>query len=190
VADLRLKSLLPLGTVTPRVDRFDGLTMSENSDVALASLAGRRCQADNLDRACKDLFGAALPGPGSSSTGQTYTVIWTGPEQWFVEAPFATHENIAGILKDALQDAASVTEQTDGWARFDVAGPRACDVLERLCALNVRGMQKGHASRTLIEHLGCLVICRKQSLEFSVLGPRSTARALHHAIVTAAKSAI
>jgi sarcosine oxidase, subunit gamma len=190
VVEHRLKPLLPLGGAAPRVDRYDGLTISENADVALASLAGRRGQADNLDRACKDLFGTALPGPGCSASGQLYTVIWIGPEQWFVEAPFATHEDIARILKTVVKDAASVTEQTDGWARFDVAGPRACDVLERLCALNVRGMQTDDASRTLIEHLGCLVICRKQSLEFSVLGPGSAARSLHHAIVTVAQSAI
>ncbi len=186
----RLKPLLPFGAATPRVDRFDGLTIAENADMALASLAGRRGRADDLDRACRDLFGVTMPGPGRSASGQTFTVIWTGPEQWFVEAPFATHEDIARILKDKLQDAASVTEQTDGWVRFDVTGARACDVFERLCALNVRQMQAGDASRTLIEHLGCLVICRGQSQQFSVLGPRSAARSLHHALTTAAMSAI
>jgi sarcosine oxidase, subunit gamma len=190
VAEHRLKPRLSLSGAAPRVDLFDGLSITENGDRALASLAGRRGRADDLDRACKDLFGVALPGPGRAASGQTYTVTWTGPEQWFVEAPFATHEDIARILKDKLRDAASVTEQTDGWVRFDVIGPRACDVFERLCALNVRRMQTGDTSRTLIEHLGCLVICRKQSLEFSVLGLRSAADSLHHAMVTAAKGTI
>ena len=185
-----LEPLLPLGAAIANVDRFEGLTITENANTALASLAGRRGRVADLNRACKDLFGVALPGPGRVASGQPYTVIWTGPEQWFVEAPFASHDDIARLLKDKLQDAASVTEQTDGWVRFEVTGARACDVFERLCALNVRRMQTGDASRTLIEHLGCLVICRRQSQEFSVLGPRSAARSLHHAIVTAAKSAI
>lgn len=186
----RLKPVLPLGGTTARIDTFDGLTIVENADFALASLAGRHGRAADLDRACKELFAAALPGPGHAASGQTFTVFWTGPEQWFVEAPFATHEDIARILKAAVQDAGSVTEQTDGWVRFDVTGPRTCDVFERLCALDVRRMQTGDASRTLIEHLGCLVICRSQRHVFSVLGPRSAARSLHHALATAARSAI
>ncbi len=186
----QLKSLLPLSTATPRVERFDGLCIVETAGLALASLAGRRGRTDELDRACWSLFGVAMPAPGRVASGPLYSVIWTGPEQWFVEAPLATHEDIARILKDKIRDAGSVTEQTDGWARFELTGPRACDVLERLCALNVRRMQTGDASRTLIDHLGCLVICRSQSQQFSVLGLRSAARSLHHALVTAAASAI
>jgi len=42
---------------------------------------------------------------------------------WFVEAPFDTHELIADLLRAALGDAASITEQTDAWVAFDLAAP-------------------------------------------------------------------
>jgi len=190
VADHRLKPLLPLGGDAPRVDTFDGFVLSENAGLALASLACRHGRAADFASATQALFGIAMPGPGRYVSAPPYGLIWTGPEQWFVEAPFASHEDIARILKDGLRDTASVTQQTDGWARFDVEGVRIADVFERLCALDMRRMQTGEATRTLIEHLGCLVICREAVRRFSVLGPRSAARSLHHALVSAATSAI
>ena len=48
-------------------------------------------------------------------------------------------------------------------------------------------MQPGDATRTVIEHLGTYVIQGTQGM--TVLGPRSAAGSLHHALVTAARSA-
>jgi sarcosine oxidase, subunit gamma len=190
VADHRLKPLLPLGGDAPRVETFDGFVLSENAGLALASLSCRHGRAAELAKASLALFGIAMPGPGKFVSAPPYGIFWTGPEQWFIEAPFATHEDIARILRVGLRDTASVTEQTDGWVQFDVEGARVADVFERLCALDMRRMQTGEATRTLIEHLGCLVICREAGRRFTVLGPRSSARSLHHALVSAAKSAL
>jgi sarcosine oxidase, subunit gamma len=190
VPDYRLKPLLPLGGASPRVDTFAGLTITENADAALASLACRLGRETDFAAATQALFGFAMPGPGRSAQLAPYCVLWTAPGQWFVEAPLGTHEDIARILKDAFRDTASITEQTDAWVRFDVDGPRVADVFERLCALDLRKLQAGEVSRTLIEHLGCLVVCWAPGLRLSVLGPRSAARSLNHAIVTAARSAL
>ncbi len=91
-------------------------------------------------------------------------------------------------MKTALTDNASVTEQSDGWARFDVQGETAVDLFERLSAANTRRMDSGTATRTVIEHLGCYLICRRKGEHFSILGPRSSAASLHHALCAAAKS--
>jgi sarcosine oxidase subunit gamma len=101
-----------------------------------------------------------------------------------VEAPFDTHELLAVDLAADLAGVASVTEQSDGWVRFDLAGLACHDVLERLCNADTRGMAKGASTRTSIEHLGCFLVCRGDN-EFSMTGPRSSAQSLHHAITTA-----
>lgn len=104
-----------------------------------------------------------------------------------VEAAFETHEDIVAALRPAFGDSASITEQTDAWVRFDLTGTGLAAVFERLCALDVRSMQPGDATRTVIEHLGTYVIRGTKGM--TVLGPRSAAGSLHHALVTAARSA-
>lgn len=184
----RLAPLAALGRPIPVVDVFPGLTIRENPEGALASVAMRLGCEGGFAAAARALFGFDLPGPGIHCEIAPWGAFWTGPEQWFIEAPFASHEDIAARIKAGLGTNASVTEQTDGWARFDVEGVSAYAVFERLCPLDVRKMKSGSAGRTLIEHLGCLVICRIEGWRFSVLGPRSCAASLHHALLTAALS--
>ncbi len=183
-----LKSLTPLGAAAPRVDRIGAVSIAEVTDMALASLSARSGKVEALGTAMTALTGAKLPEPGTWVDGAPWSVIWTGPEQWFVEAPFASHEDISRALKDAVGEAASVTEQTDGWVRFDLEGAGTVDMLERLCAAPSRRMEAGMATRTVIEHMGCLVICRAAAERFSILAPRSYARSLHYGLTGAARS--
>jgi sarcosine oxidase subunit gamma len=190
VPEHRLISLPPLGRIAPRIDELAGLRIVENPGVALASVACRLRREAEFAKVAKWFFGFAMPGPGGVAGKASYAAIWTGPDQWFIEAPFESHEDIVRIIKDGLGDIASVTEQTDGWARFDVEGQGSVAVFERLCPLDIHSMPTGSANRTLIEHLGCIVICREAGVRFSVLGPRSSAASLHHALLAAARSTL
>lgn len=183
-----LASLTPLGGTTARTDRIGILTISEITDCALASVASRHGQEASFATAAARLFGIAPPPPGTWAAGGPWALIWSGPGQWFAEAPFDSHEEIARIVKDGLGDTASITEQTDGWVRFDIEGGTVIDLLERLCPLPVRRMQTGAATRSIIEHIGCLVICREAGRRFSLIAPRSFAGSLHHALTAAARS--
>ena len=180
--DHRLKSLAPLGNSAPQTDTVGPITIAENTSIALASLATRKGRDADVATATQAL-NITLPGPGRA----TDTAMWLAPDQWMIEAPFNTHEDIAAHLKLAFKDAASIAEQTDAWVRFDLRGADLHALFERLCNLDTRAMQPGHATRTVIEHLGCYVICRNTG--FTLLGPRSSAKSLHHAVMTAAKSA-
>ena len=180
--DHRLKSLTPLGHANPQTDTIGPVTITENVSVALASLATRKGRDGDVAKAAK-LLNITLPAPGHASE----SALWLAPDQWMIEAPFATHEDITAYLKPAFGDAASITEQTDAWVRFDLSGPDLQAMFELLCSLDTRSMKPGHSTRTVIEHLGCYVRCRDQG--FTILGPRSSAKSLHHALITAAKSA-
>ena len=148
--DHRLKPLTPLGHASPQTDTIGPITITENVSMALASLATRQGRDADVSNAAQTLT-ITLPTPGHASD----TALWLAPDQWLIEAPFATHEDIVAYLKPAFGDAASVTEQTDAWVRFDLSGPDLHTMLERLCNLDTRAMQPGHATRTVIEHLGC-----------------------------------
>ena len=180
--DHRLKPLTPLGNATPQTDTVGPITITENTTVALASLATRKAREADVATAAGAL-NITLPPPGHASD----TALWLSPDQWMIEAPLTTHEDITAYLKPAFKDAASITEQTDAWVRFDLTGPNLPAMFELLCNLDTRAMQSGHATRTVIEHLGCYVI--RTAAGFTILGPRSSAKSLHHALITAAKSA-
>lgn len=161
--------------------------VSERFDVALASVAARRGRmADLADAAGK--IGLPLPGAGRHAAGTPCSAFWVAPEMWFVEAPFETHEEIAAMLKDALGDAASVTEQTDAWVVFDLAAPDLGPLLERLSNVDHRKAPDGFATRTVIEHLGCYMV-RQGAGNVRLYGPRSSAKSLLHAIEVATASA-
>jgi sarcosine oxidase, subunit gamma len=187
VADHRLKPITPLGHDTPHSVTIGPVTITEVTDTALASLATRHGEA----KAVADIAetaGIPLPPPGKAAQGATYAAFWLSPDMWMVEAPFATHEDIVAHLKPHFGETASLTEQTDAWARFDVTGDDLPAMFERLCAFDLRAHGPGSATRSVIEHLGCYVVIRASG-RLSVLGPRSSAASLFHALETAAQSA-
>jgi sarcosine oxidase subunit gamma len=181
-----MNPLSPLGHPLPTSDTIGPFTVAESMDVALASLAARLGrEAEVAARAAE--AGVPLPGPGQATANGEWAAFWTAPETWFVEAPFATHEDIAARLKPLFGDAASITEQTDAFARFEVTGPLR-PLFERLCNLDLDRFGPGSATRTAIEHLGTYAICRAPD-RMTLLGPRSSAASLHHALLAAARSA-
>ena len=187
MADHRLKPITPLGNSTPHSVTIGPVTISEVVDTALASLATRMGEAKAVADIA-DSAGIPLPGPGKAAQGATYAAFWLSPDMWMIEAPFATHEDVIAQLKPHFGEAASLTEQTDAWARFDVTGDDLPAMFERLCAFDLRSHGPGSATRTVIEHLGCYIVIRAPG-HLSVLGPRSSAASLFHALETAAQSA-
>lgn len=162
------------------------LTISERTDVALASVAARKGRGNDLSAAAQKA-GVPLPSPASYQPGTPYAAFWVAPEMWFVEAPYATHELVADMLKSSLGDAASITEQTDAWVAYDLAAPDLTPLLERLCNVDYSTRPTGHATRTVMEHLGVYLIKHGPGAA-RLYGPRSSAESLLHALETAAHS--
>lgn len=182
-----LEQITPLGATEARVDTHGPVTLTEVTDRALASVAARLGREDVTVAILTDLLGTMPPDPARLA-GETLTAFWTGPDQWMIEAPLATHEDLSEQLAARSGGAMSVTEQTDAWCRFDLSGEGLPDVFERLCAADTGAFAGGEAQRTAIDHLGCFLICRAPE-HISVLGPRSAAGSLHHALLTAMRSA-
>lgn len=185
-----LTAITALGGNTPRVDKVGSATLSENPHLALASVAARVGQ----EAACRThlvaLLGSDAPGPGQALLHVPEAAFWTGPDQWMIAAPFASHEDLATRLTARFGNTASITEQTDAWACFDLHGDGTEDVMELLCAINIHAMQPAQATRTVIHHLGCFVIRLAPEDGLRILGPRASAGSLHHAILTAMTSAL
>lgn len=181
-----LQPLTALGHREATTVTHGPLTISERTDVALASVAARRGRMSDLAKAAEKAD-VPLPGPASYQPGTPYSALWTAPEMWFVEAPYASHELIADMLKSALGDAASVTEQTDAWVAFDLAAANLTPFLERLCNVDYAAVPDGYATRTVMEHLGVYLIKHGPGAA-RLYCPRSSAESLLHALEAAAHS--
>lgn len=182
-----LTPIAPLGGTAPREDVVGTLTLTERPDVALASVAARLGREAEVRGHLTDLLGRA-PGPGEAVQGDPETGFWTGPDQWMVDAPHDTHEDLADRLEARMGEAASVTEQTDAWACLDLRGEAMEEAMARLCALDLPSMAPGTAQRTTIHHVGCFVIRRDPPDGTRIVGPRASAGSLHHAILGAMRS--
>jgi sarcosine oxidase subunit gamma len=185
VPDLIAKT--PLGGTAPRVDRHGPVTLTEVVDTALASVAARLGREDDTATLMQSLIDAPAPTPAAVG-GTTLEAFWTGPDQWMVEASFASNEDLAARITSKASGCASVTEQTDAWCRFDLHGAQLPDLFERLCVVNTRAFKGKEATRCSIEHLGCFLICRAPD-HYTVYGPRSSAGSLHHALLVGMRSA-
>lgn len=177
-----LTPITALGGAVPRSQRFAALTVTENSGLALVSLALRRGAAQPVP------MGLALPKPGLWHAGNGIAAFWTGPGQWMIEAEGRAEEDVARDVK-TLCPGCSVTEQTDGWAAFDIvsasgAGP-VIALMEKLVNLDAAGFGPGKATRTGLDHMSVFVIRRTED-RLAIIGMRSLAGSLWHAIVTAA----
>ncbi len=177
-----LAPMTALGATAVRSQAFAALTLREDDSVALASLALRRGAAQPAP------FGLALPGPGQWSSGQGVAAFWTGPGQWMIEAGGRADGDLSKALR-AEAPGCSVTDQTDGWVCFEVAstaGPAPiARLMEKLFNIDTSSFGPGTATRTVFDHMAVFVI-RRADDRLAVLGMRSAAGTLSHALETAA----
>ena len=176
--------LTALGHGEPQTVTIGPFAIVERVDVALASLATRRGRQADVTAAAATA-GIPLPAPGRHAS-ETRAAFWLAPDMWMIEAPFA-HQDIRADLLAIFGDAASITEQTDAWVRFDLSAADLIPLLERLSNFDLGRATDGSATRTVIDHLGCYLI-RRGRCDITLYGPRSSAQTLHHALTVAAKS--
>ena len=176
-----------LGGQTAKVETVGTTTLTEVTNLALASVATRLGHEDLCGNKLASCLGGDTPLVEAMIYGDPFSAFWMGPGQWMVSASHDNHEYLAATLKAQLGSAASVTEQNDAWVIFDLSGDVE-SVMELLCAINMRAFPVGAARRTTIDHVGCFVVCLGHN-HLRIFGPRSSAGSLHHALLTAMRSA-
>jgi len=170
-----------LGGSTPFDETIDGLRIVEISAPVMASLAMLKGRSSAFNKAAGTKLGK-LPEPGTMRSHKKVGTVWMGPDQYLIEGMDASS------LAAAFGASAAVTDQSDAWVRFDVTGEDVVAMLERLSNADSRGMMQGDATRTAIHHMHCVILCRAAGTDFTILGPRSSAASLHHALLAAAAS--
>lgn len=176
-----LTPITALGATAPAQLRAGALTITENAGLALASLSLRAGQPQPMP------FGLTLPGPGAWVAGDDLAAFWTAPGQWMIESEGRAESGFAAALA-AEAPGCAITEQTDGWTAFEIDGPPEAirALLEKLVNIDAAGLTPGHATRTGLHHMGAFLI-RRAGDRLAVIGMRSLAAALWHALTETAK---
>jgi sarcosine oxidase subunit gamma len=177
--------LLPmtaLGAAVAREATSGALTLRENDGLALASLALRR------GASCPAPMGLQLPDAGGWSTTQGLSAFWTGPSQWMIEAEDRAQDDLAAELS-AICEGCSISDQTDGFVCFEITSSAGAApivrLLEKLVNVDLAQFGAGRATRTAFEHMAIFVI-RRADDKLAVMGMRSAAGSLWHAVEAAA----
>jgi heterotetrameric sarcosine oxidase gamma subunit len=167
-----LTPLSPFGLTSPRHVTHGPVSLSEVSGLALSSVA--LLQGAEPPQP----FGLTLPEVGGLVQQGGALAFWTAPAQWMLACPDGATVAAAGC---------AVTDQTDGWVTLDLRAPDAAPlnrVLEKLVNLDLRAFTAGQARRTGLAHLSVFVL-RMDPAFVRILGPRSAAGTLWHALETA-----
>jgi sarcosine oxidase subunit gamma len=99
-------------------------------------------------------IGVPLPTvPGTSGRGAECTALWLGPDEWLLVGAPGTEEQLAGKLGEALRGRfATVVDVSANRTAIEIAGPRAREVLEKGCSLDLhpRAFEAGRCAQTML----------------------------------------
>lgn len=183
-----LTPITALGASAPVVQNYGPLRISENSNLALASLALRR------DAAMPAPMGLELPAAGQwtkgqGAGGQGGAVFWTGPDQWMIEAEDRAAEDFASELATHAPGC-SIIEQTDAWTVFEIVSDggdapiRA--LMEKLVNIDMESFGPGSATRTGLHHMSVFLLRRAEN-HLAIMTMRSMAGDLWHVLEETAR---
>lgn len=184
MADIQLTAAPVLGADIA----LDGNRIRERADLALVSVAVPLGGDDALAGAVRSAWGLAMPGPVQSSGSGDMRALRTTPDQIMLIFPHAAPD-AARMVQGKLGGAGYVTDQTDVWVVLDIDGPQTLAALERLCPLDLSGFGDGGSARTVMEHMGAIIL-RLGSDRFWLISASSSARSFLHAVETSFRNVL
>jgi heterotetrameric sarcosine oxidase gamma subunit len=135
-----------------------GVTISVCNDLGCATVMVRRDMQQQLKQRIKSAYGIDLiPGPRRATSGNV-AFLGTGPASWL-----ATQDGGGNAfpvaLKQAVGDAASVADQTDGYVIHRVSGPWTRQTLAKgfPIDLHARAFVPGAVAVTIVSHIGAII---------------------------------
>ena len=152
----------------------------ERADLALISVATPL--GGSVTEALSAAWNLPMPEPTRSTAAGDMRAVQTGADQMLLVFPFAD-QGAEAHVQNALSGAGYTTEQTGAWVVLEVSGPQTMAALARLCPLDLDAsvFPEGAAARTVMEHMGAVII-RLGTDRFWLLSASSSAASFLHAV--------
>ncbi len=156
--------------------------IAERSDLAIVSIATPLGGKDILAKTLNTGWSLTMPDPIMSTVEGNTRAIRTSPDQILLIFPHGTPDANATVQKK-LNGTGYTTDQTDAWVILEISGPDTLKALERLCLLDTATFEIGQSARTMMEHMGALII-RLEDDRFMLMSASSSAGSFLHAVET------
>lgn len=129
-----------------------GVSLTEIRDFDLIQVMARRGKGAELARATEARFGVAAPDMPRAVQASDATLIWSGPDQFFVLSKGGRHT--VETLAPALSGAASLSDQSHARAFISISGARAVIMLAKLSSIDLHpaSFPVGVAAATSMDH--------------------------------------
>lgn len=98
--------------------------------------------------------------PNTFVDGDRVRAIWLGPDEWYLVGVPGTEAQLVDALEDALAGTHhAVNDLSSGLTTLELSGPKARDVLDKGCTLDLhpRSFGAGQCAQTLVSHAGILL---------------------------------
>ncbi len=165
---------------------FGEVRLAAPSHLAIVAVALPLGGEAAAEKAIKAAYGVALPKPGKSvlAKDKETRLVRLGSDLAFVLFTRA-EPDAEKIVADAIGDAAYLTDQTDTWCALEISGTGCRAALERICPIDILPdvFADGDAARTVMEHLGVIII-RTAGDSYLLLSASSSAGTFLHALET------
>ena len=167
-------------------EEFPNILVEEITDVWVLAIARPLGESESFRSLTTDAVGADLPGPGAftRSDDNRLKLVWMSEDQLFLIG-----EADREALQERLSAGAWCTEQTDNWVALRLKGGNTRAALERICPIDLDGsaFPPGSAARTVMEHMGAIIMCEERDC-YVILSASSSAGSFLHAIETSIRN--
>lgn len=129
-----------------------GASLTEIRNFDLVQVMARRGKAADMAKAAKVRFGVAAPETPAAVGAADATLIWSGPDQFFVLSKGGKHS--MDVLAPALSGSASLSDQSHARALISVSGIQARAMLAKLSSIDLHAASFpiGAAAATSMDH--------------------------------------
>ena len=116
-----------------------------------------------------DVLGVALPPALQCARGEAAAAYWLGPDEWLVAIPSGAEAALEKRLREALVGRFAVTDTSGGYARFELDGARAEEVLRKSssCDFHPSVFQPNRCVQTVFGKTHAL-ICRRPDRRWEI----------------------
>lgn len=129
-----------------------GVSLTEVRNFDLVQVMARRGKAAEVAEAAQARFGVAAPETPKAVDTADATLIWSGPDQFFVLTKGGKHGT--GELGPAFASSASLSDQSHARALISISGAKARTMLAKLSSIDLHpaAFSVGAAAATSMDH--------------------------------------
>jgi heterotetrameric sarcosine oxidase gamma subunit len=168
-----------------------GVCVVDRDALGIATVLVRKGQLTTLAQRVRERYGVELPrGPRRIAAG-AMAFACTGPEAWLAINDACT-QGFAATLKEALGDAASVADQSSGYAILRMTGPNLRQTLAKMLPIDLhpRAFAPGDVASTTASHVGATLWRLEDAADgspvFEIAVFRSLAASFWHTLTVSA----